>query len=120
MKRTRKGKYNAQGLHTSDGYFDSKGEYSRWCELKWLIQAGQIQELKRQVKLQLSKSVTWRIDFVYQEHGTTVYEDFKGMKLADYKIKKRLLCDLIDSGEVKGIFRESTRDGITDYGGLLK
>ena len=88
--------------------FDSKKEYTRWCELKLLERAGKISGLQRQVKYQLLPTVYERYprysektgkrlkdgivviekeccyiaDFVYTDNETDqlVVEDVKGCK----------------------------------------
>jgi len=88
--------------------FDSKKEANRYCELKLLEKAGEIRDLKRQVKFVLipaiseyrgcgqravcvQKAVTYIADFVYKENGEEIVEDVKGMKTEVYKLKKKLL-----------------------------
>lgn len=87
--------------------FDSKAEYTRWCELKLLERAGKITGLKRQVKFELipaqreesteiykagpqkglpkpgaviEKALSYVADFCYQMDGKFVCEDVKGCK----------------------------------------
>ena len=95
-------KYNAHGF-TLDGIrWDSKKEFARWNELKLLEKAGEIKNLRRQVKYELlpaqyegkkclHKSVNYYADFVYEERGETVTEDVKGMITDVYKLKKKLM-----------------------------
>lgn len=77
--------------------FDSQKEANRYCELKLLLRAGQIQNLLRQVKFKLiSKSSTERAvnyiaDFVYMQDGQTIVEDVKGIKTQTYIIKRKLM-----------------------------
>lgn len=97
------------------GYvFDSKKEYTRWCELRLLQKAGEIENLQRQVKYELipkqdgERAVFYVADFVYDvpvhkqrlnEQGHLVFEDgyitavedAKGYKTEVYKIKKKLM-----------------------------
>lgn len=108
-------KYHAERVKTDDGDFDSKGEAERFGELKWLEMAGKISDLDRQVKIQLTPRVVWKIDFSYTESGRKVLEDFKGHRGRDYIVKRNLLMDLIDAGKMDVIFRESMRSGIIDY-----
>lgn len=104
----RKNKYGAKKVTAPDGQvFDSKAEYTRWCELKLLERAGKITDLQRQVKYELlpaiydeiprispktgkelkpqqklvEAAVNYIADFVYtDEHGETVVEDVKGYR----------------------------------------
>lgn len=99
---------------TRDGVtFDSRKEYRRYEELLLLQQAGEIANLKRQVKFVLiptqrepsqigsrggvkkgrllEHECSYIADFVYTENGKTVVEDTKGMKTKDYIIKRKLM-----------------------------
>lgn len=99
--------------------FDSKHEFTRWCELRLLERAGKITDLKRQVKFELipaqreestevfkagphrglpkpgaviEMACTYVADFLYfDENGELVVEDVKGHKTEAYKIKKKLM-----------------------------
>lgn len=112
-------KYGARKMTAPDGQkFDSVKEYHRWGCLRLLERAGQIQDLKRQVKYELipaqreestevykagpqkglpkpgavlEKPCTYVADFIYIENGQLVVEDVKGMKTDAYKIKKKLM-----------------------------
>ena len=114
-----KNKYGARKITAPDGQkFDSVKEYHRWGCLKLLERAGQISDLKRQVKYELiptqreestevykagpqkglpkpgallEKPCTYVADFTYIENGQLVVEDVKGMKTDAYKIKKKLM-----------------------------
>ena len=73
--------------------FDSKGELARWHELLLLARAGEITELRRQVKFPLlvngkpilirsegypnGRECVYRADFAYRENGQEVVEEFK-------------------------------------------
>ena len=46
-------KYHSRKITIDGVTFDSKKEYNRYCELKLLERAGEIAELKRQVKFTL-------------------------------------------------------------------
>ena len=100
---------------TRDGEtFDSIREYNRWCELKLLERAGEIKDLKRQVKFVLiptqrdkvwnektrryedgkiiEREVSYVADFVYINRlGYIVVEDTKGFKTKDYIIKRKMM-----------------------------
>ena len=95
-------KYKSRKVKVAGEVFDSKKEYTRWCELALLQKAGQITDLKRQVKFELipsqkidgkvaERACTYVADFVYQENGKTVVEDTKGFKTKDYIIKRKLM-----------------------------
>lgn len=81
--------------------FDSRKEAKRYAELKLLVKAGQIQDLRLQVDYQVVEPVTingkreraivYRADFVYLENGKPVCEDVKGVRTDVYRIKRRLM-----------------------------
>jgi ribosomal protein S8 len=97
----------------TNGY-DSRKEAKRAEILKLLQRQGLISDLQEQVvyelipkqteivEVQLKKSVkqkeicieracTYIADFTYTENGVKVVEDCKGMRLPDYKIKRKLM-----------------------------
>ena len=100
---------------TIDGItFDSQKEASRWQELKLLERAGEVTDLKRQVKYTLipaqyekvwnqeknrfekgkllEREIAYIADFVYKNRlGLEVVEDVKGFKTPEYRIKRKLL-----------------------------
>ena len=95
-------KYKSRKVAVGGQVFDSRKEYTRWCELVLLQKAGQITDLKRQVKYELipsqrigkkvaERACTYVADFVYTENGKTVVEDTKGFKTKDYIIKRKLM-----------------------------
>lgn len=78
--------------------WDSTGEYTRYIELLRLQGEGQISNLRTQVTYELHavnsdgnrhKIGSYIADFVYDQDGRTVVEDFKGVKTAMYSWKKR-------------------------------
>ena len=106
-------KYHSEKVTIDGDTFDSRREARRWTELKLLQQAGEIKDLRRQVKFVLiptqravdtrgpkggvikgkvlEREVAYIADFVYIEDGKTVVEDTKGMKTKDYIIKRKLM-----------------------------
>lgn len=99
-KKPRKNKYNAC---KTEGY-DSKKEHRRASLLKALARSGEISELREQVKYVLiptqrdpsgtllEKECSYRADFVYRDkEGNLVVEDTKGVRTAEYKLKKKLM-----------------------------
>ena len=95
-------KYHSRKITKDGETFDSMKEYRRSCELKLLERAGEISDLKRQVKFELIPSqridgkvaerpVTYVADFVYTQKGHRVVEDTKGFKTKDYIIKRKLM-----------------------------
>lgn len=110
MKMKSGNKYGAKKItDPATGYeFDSKAEFTRWCELRILMRAGRITDLDRQVPFDLiptqreestevfkagpckglpkpgaiiERPCTYIADFVYKDaDGKTVVEDTKGYK----------------------------------------
>ena len=112
-------KYHSRKI-TKDGItFDSIKEYRRWCELSLLEKAGEITDLKRQVRFTLipsqrefsgeigkngrfkkgkllERSCVYVADFTYykQPQNKFVVEDVKGVKTDAYVIKRKLMLHL--------------------------
>lgn len=113
-------KYGNKKIALGDGTkFDSKKEYARWLELQVLERAGQITELRRQVKFVLiptqyeeherygktgkrlkdgrkllEQECSYIADFAYRDAlGQTVVEDAKGVKTKEYIIKRKLMLE---------------------------
>ena len=96
------GKYKNRKLTIDGEVFDSQREYARYGELALLQRAGQISDLKRQVRYELiptqriggkvvEKPCAYIADFVYTENGETVVEDTKGFRTKEYIIKRKLM-----------------------------
>ena len=114
MKRN---KYGSRKIAYDGMVFDSKKEFRRWQELKLLEEAGEIQNLQRQVKFVLipsqreadkvgkrggfikgkviERECAYIADFVYiiPEDGKEwlVVEDTKGVRTTEYIIKRKLM-----------------------------
>lgn len=106
-------KYRARKIFQNGESFDSRREYIRYCELKYLQHAGKISDLRRQVKYTLipaqrepdtigsrggvkkgrtiERECAYIADFVYTENGETVVEDVKGVRTTEYIIKRKLM-----------------------------
>lgn len=110
-------KYGNRKITVDGVAFDSRKEYLRWCELCLLEKAGQITDLKRQVKYVLipaqyeeyerysektgkrlkngtrcvEKECSYLADFVYEQDGQTVVEDTKGYRTETYIVKRKLM-----------------------------
>ena len=104
-------KYHAKAIVVDGMRFHSIGEANRWFALRTLERNGQVKNLKRQVKFPLSIRTehgefkrTYVADFVYDEHGKQIVEDWKGFATGDYKIKRDLMQVLhgITIRETKG------------------
>ena len=80
--------------------FQSKKEANRYRELKLLLRAGAITDLRLQVPFELQPAFTlnkkkiraihYIADFMYQENGAYIVEDAKGFKTKEYMIKRKL------------------------------
>lgn len=104
-------KFNARKIVVGGETFDSQKEYSRWCELKLLEKAREIQGLQRQVKYVLipaqkdsngkciERECAYIADFVYVDNKATklVVEDVKGYKKGaayeTFVIKRKLFLE---------------------------
>ena len=97
-----KSKYHNKKITRDGETFDSQKEYRRFCELRLLERAGRIADLRRQVKFELipsqridgkvvERACVYVADFVYTEDGKQVVEDTKGVRTADYIIKRKLM-----------------------------
>lgn len=75
--------------------FASKREANRYGELAYLLKAGQISNLKLQVRYPLVVNgvhvCTYIADFVYDDKGQRIVEDAKGFATYHYKIKRALM-----------------------------
>jgi hypothetical protein len=97
----RQPKYKNTKVTTTDGKFDSKLEYYRWCELLILEKARKITDLKRQVKFVLidkskyGREISYIADFTYYKGSEYIVEDTKSIatKTRVYTIKKRLMAE---------------------------
>lgn len=125
-------KYNAKKIQTADGEIhDSQKEARRWCDLLLLQKAGEISDLRRQVKYQLlapqyeeverfgkkgqplkpsrrliERGVDYIADFVYKKDGEVVVEDIKGYKRSrayDVFVIKRKLMLMINGIKVQEV-----------------
>lgn len=93
MKRPNK--YRAKKVSEDGFLFDSKAEHKRYCELKLLQRAGQIEDLAVHQRfpcyMQGVKVTVYEADFTYfTPDEAFVVEDVKGMKTAVYRLKKKI------------------------------
>lgn len=108
-------KYKAKKVEVDGIKFDSKREARRYEELLILEQAGEIKDLKRQVKYILipaqrepdsvgarggrikgkliERECAYVADFVYTDTATgeLIVEDVKGMRTSEYIVKRKLM-----------------------------
>ena len=88
-------KYGARRV-TVDGYtFHSQREANRYRELRLLVRAKLIHDLRLQVPFSVEINgrhvCAWRADFVYWQDGQEIIEDSKGYRTRLYRLKKRLI-----------------------------
>lgn len=110
-----KSKYRNNKITLGGETYDSMKEYYRYLDLVLMQQAGEIKELRRQVKYVLipaqrepdtigsrggrkkgkllEREVAYIADFVYidAKTGDTVVEDTKGMRTPEYIIKRKMM-----------------------------
>ena len=97
-------KYRNQKVSMGDHSFDSKKEMNRFLELSLLQKAGEIEDLRCQVKYVLipaqrdektnkllERECSYVADFAYLRGGRLVVEDTKGFRTKDYIIKRKLM-----------------------------
>lgn len=112
-------KYRNKKYTSTDGItFDSKKEYKRYNELRLLEKAGLIEDLARQVKFVLipgqyeectevytkgknkgqkkqgallERECAYYADFTYKVNGELIVEDTKGVRTADYILKRKMM-----------------------------
>lgn len=88
-------KYSAKKTIVDNIVFDSKLEANRYKQLKLLEQAGQIRELRLQIKIPLEVNnvlvCKYICDFLYIENNKLVIEDVKGVKTDVFRVKWKLL-----------------------------
>lgn len=95
-------KYHNKKVVVNGLKFDSKREAARYRDLQLLERAGQIKDLRRQVRYMLAPSVydddgkciercaTYVADFVYHDKaGNLVVEDCKGLRTDAYILKRK-------------------------------
>jgi len=94
-------KYGARKTTVNGITFASKGEANRDAELVMLEMAGEIFGLVRQPKFEIVPAFVYRgkkhaathyiADWMYEEDGETVIEDFKGVETPVFKLKWKLM-----------------------------
>ena len=97
-------KYHARKTVVDGIEFDSAKEARRYTMLRAMEENNEIHGLLLQVPFELLPSfdcdgvkyrgVRYIADFVYYRDGERVVEDCKGMKTAEYKLKKKLMAYL--------------------------
>ncbi len=97
--KKRAGKFNNKKVTTDEGVFDSTTEYKRFLDLRLLERAGEISDLRRQVRYSLDIGgihiSAYIADFVYIQDGKEVVEDSKGFRTREYLQKRRLMKEIL-------------------------
>ena len=114
QQEVKKSKYHSEKVEILGMTFDSRREARRYFELTTLEKAGEIKNLRRQVKYVLiptqrapdtigkregvkqgrvlEKEISYYADYVYEDKdGNTVVEDVKGVRTEVYKLKRKLM-----------------------------
>ena len=117
-------KYKNRKVERGGVRYDSAKEAKRAFDLELKQRAGEVSELKRQVKFILQESfkipskktkqgfetikeIAYIADFTYFMGGQFYIEDVKGYKTPEYKIKAKMLRKKIAGGEIDAVFVES-------------
>ena len=98
FRKPSRNKYGAKKTLVGDIKFDSKKEAGRWMELQLMERAGEITDLRRQVKVELigqyrplytrtGRKMKLTADFSYIEDGELIYEDSKGVWTRDFEVR---------------------------------
>lgn len=93
-------KYGAIKTEADGIVWASKKEAARYRELALRLKAGEISDLRWQVKYPLRVNgkliCTYVADWLYVENGVEVVEDSKGVRTPQYRIKAKLMKALYD------------------------
>jgi hypothetical protein len=111
----KKAKYRNNKITIGDDTYDSMKEYNRYLDLLAMLKAGEITDLRRQVKFillpaqrepetkgkrggvikgkLLEREVSYYADFVYTDTGSgeMIVEDTKGIRTKDYILKRKMM-----------------------------
>lgn len=88
---------NKRGVEFQGDKFDSQGELDRFLELSILERAGVISKLRHHVTYAFTvngvKVGSYEADYVYEEKGRVVVEDFKQQhtRTEAYQLRKKLM-----------------------------
>lgn len=91
-------KYRAVKTKIGDVMFHSKREAEAWVYLKHREKAGEITDLRRQVKFELKadspngpvRVCNLIVDFVYVENGEEIIADAKGVRTPVFNLKAKM------------------------------
>lgn len=107
-KTKEKNKYGAKRQTYNGQKYDSTFEARVAEDLDWQLKAGELVEVKRQVKMSLHVSgvfiTNYYVDFrTVDRHGQVKYIEAKGIETKDFLIKKRIFIALLpelDNGAI--------------------
>lgn len=95
----RPSKYHNRKTAIDGLVFDSSAEARRYNQLLYLLRAGVISDLRRQVKFPLAVAgvtiCNYIADFAYMDGGKQVVEDVKGVTTPVYRLKKKLMWAIL-------------------------
>lgn len=119
MTKKRHAKYRNKKCVYQNMKFDSEGERDRWIVLHNLQRAGAIRYLERQVYFCVldgttSRPIMWVPDFVYEQFGKKIVEDFK----SEITRKKRDFIDKVKMFKAKHrdyVILISTDKGVSEW-----
>lgn len=91
----RRSKYGAKRTTIDGVSFDSRLEARRWGVLRIQEMAGEITDLRRQVKFELAVNCYpigyYIADFTYRKDGKLIVEDSKGVLTDVFRLKSKLM-----------------------------
>jgi hypothetical protein len=123
FRKSKRGKFNANGRRIGDHWFPSKAEADRFEQLFEMQQRGIIAELEMQVPFPCMVNgqlvCTYVADFRYrirprQLGSRVLVEEVKGMRTNEYKIKRKLLAALHPAIQVIEL-KVPKRGGVAAY-----
>lgn len=96
VKRATRSKYGNEPQIVDGMRMASKREAKRYRELGLQLKCGLIDFLARQVRFRLPGGIEYVADFLYGKvyANNLVVEDAKGVKTAEYKLKKKLMLSM--------------------------
>jgi hypothetical protein len=105
-------KYRAQKTKVDGITFDSKGEADYYCQLKLLQRAGEVTDIKLQPRYPIldaserSRGIDYVADFlVTYADGRQEIIDFKGVRTAVYRMKKKMFHERYPNLEIREVTR---------------
>jgi hypothetical protein len=112
LKAKKPSKYRAQKTKVDGITFDSKGEADYYCQLKLLQRAGEVTDIKLQPRYPIldaserGKGIDYVADFlVTYADGRQEIIDFKGVKTAVYRMKKKMFHERYPNLTIKEVTR---------------